>query len=1368
MANLPEIINIDFKEGAFSDWSIELEDFYAEEVASLLDSSQSIKSEILLCQKVSELEPYKVLVDLKGTSFLLGVYPERRKLYLAGPRLSNELFLIKCYELYSHYQLTEKQRESLEALKNHCEQIGQIKQEKSLTEVQRRSYFYDLPQIWSKNFEDINSRAQKIGEELLGQLRGYRPSLFERFSDYALGLCAHYALIRVHLLKFLALLPCLEHDKQGHEVKRNFLESIRRLIDDSQLAKQNKRRDQFRALDDSLILLFRFLFLTSQFIPSLFLARVIRYFVRLQAKRFIAGESIENISGAIKELSKSHRDVTLDQLGELVVSEAEAIHYLEKVKQIIKGFDKYYSKGEKNASGIYRAHVSIKVSALSHDFRPYAFDYTYSLVAPKLKEILLLAKEHQVFVNIDAEHYHFRDVVFKIYKKVLLETKELHDFDQTGIVIQAYLKDGYTHFQDVLDLAKERTLNMPIRLVKGAYWDAETIEAQAHNFIAPQFLNKEESDIHFRQLVFKTLENHQFLTLCLASHNYSDHCWAKSLRELRFNQAREIEHQCLHMTYEALSVGMGKQGWCVRNYIPIGDLIVGMAYLVRRIMENSSQVGVLTIMRSHKKDAVFYQPSEILFQKVKRDEIVWDTDVILNDSSFFNNSPARLYLKEDRDIVLGTLTQLKEKFPLDYSLNQDCKMIFSPSQENLLVGKINFVNQQESEVLIERLFHSKSKWWSGDNSILRYSILFKVAQYMRLHRAYLSAVICYEAGKTIEEALADVDEAVDFIHFYVREDFYWKRRFPQRAPRGIVGVIAPWNFPLAIATGMSCSALAAGNKVIFKSSEKTPLIAQIFTEILYKCGVPKDIFVHAPGDRDVGEVIVASEKVNAIIFTGSKAVGESIYKKTASTKRVVAEMGGKNAVIVTNNCELDETIQALLYSSFAHAGQKCSAASRIIIDKKIKDSFLMRYKAAVNDLKVGESFALESFVNPLITEGEKKRVLSNMEEAIKEANQHQGKVHVDRSKEALAGHCVGPVVIELPAKRVIHKESWAQREIFAPVVHLVEYETLDEAIYLFNEVSYALTGGVFAQSQDDIDYLLTQLEAGNLYVNRSNTGARVAIEPFGGFKLSGTGPKAGFRDYLKIFYAEAHLNEQVDTIESGSDYDYDLPRESKLLLSQRLKRVKSISEEIYLRYESFFHVLSEVNKERVGAFFKWLANSFEDHVGKEQPNHFIPGQLSYNNKSLIKKRGMLLCYSEIPSVLSFYHVFSALSLGCGLNLFCRNQQSFSFWSEFANLCYTHGISEFNLKVYFASEKIEHKALSDKEFDFVIIDASKEKTKEIIQECMKYDMGEKLKSYHTNTSAPCFYDWEGFVDQYIHVRSMAVNTLRYGAPMEIQF
>lgn len=1058
------------------------------------------------------LAPFRHQVDLDGVCLLAAFFPQQREIRLCHPVLGQELFLVK--------HGSEDGPPEWRTFCEHVRRVLELPMTESPTVWQLVTKAEKLPDLledrWRKMEKEVGERA----EELLQKMRAYRSSWFERISDGALNLTAHFALLRIHLLKFLAILPSLDHDRQGGEVKRVLLESLRRLISDHR-AKVARPLPFWIA---SSVAICRVILVC---IPAGLLAPTVRLLVQVAARRFIAGESIDQAETSLRSLRDSGRDATLDRLGELVVSEVEADRYMEEVLEMVEGLARQIPRGERNSSGINRAHISIKMSALCRDFRPEAFDAVYARVAPRLAKILLIAKQEEVFINIDAEHYAYRDLTFNIYRKVLLETPGLEDYADTGIVLQAYLRDGAKHLRDILALAKERKLTMPIRLVKGAYWDAETVEAEAHSFDAPEFLNKEETDLHYRQLIIEILASYPHLQLCLAGHNFADHCFGEILCRRDYPNHPPIEHQCLHMTYEALSVGMARMGWVVRNYVPVGSLLVGMAYLVRRIMENSSQVGVLTIMRSHRNSQGLIPPMDAYSTKLDRGDWKRDSSQVKLDGEFAPIAPLRPHLLEE----WGSFERAMERFRQErlgweyesaFSLHGPLEDIFSPGAPEVLVGRITFACKEDVSRAIEIADSAfKRGDWADLSAFWRASVLLRAASFLAIERNSLAALIVYEAGKTIPEALADVDEAVDFVNFYAREAF---QRPNTMAARGVVAAISPWNFPLAIPCGMISAPLAMGNAVILKSAEQTPLVAARLVDIFHRAGVPATSLIHLPGPGEsVGATLVESERVSCIAFTGSRAVGEMISSRAGRRLyhnqrsghsypvKVVAEMGGKNAIIVTANAEPDETVAGILFSAFGHAGQKCSAASRVIVDERIKDLLLERLSQAIKDLQVGRPFDPDCVVNPLIRQEERQRLLGQIADIRRETQEFGGKVHVDRSAEELPGWCFGPCLIELPLERALHSESYARRELFGPVLHLIPFKGLDNALKLFNSTDYALTGGVFSQSQDDIDYLTERMEAGNIYVNRNITGARVAIEPFGGFKFSGTGPKSTLR-----------------------------------------------------------------------------------------------------------------------------------------------------------------------------------------------------------------------------------------------------------------
>jgi RHH-type proline utilization regulon transcriptional repressor/proline dehydrogenase/delta 1-pyrroline-5-carboxylate dehydrogenase len=1350
----------DWKIIYYSHW----EDFFAQD-----DDLELQLNKIVDYAQNADFRDFRFAFEVKACQFLCGVFPGEKTIRISNKFMSSELTLSRLDE-YSPGALSADVRQ-------HMNLIASIPVENSPTQIDWITFQNQLVNFGVDEYASIDQDTHHLTKQLVKKVNEYRPSWFEKLSDFGLDLTANFMLIRIHLLKFLAVLPSLDHDKKGSEVKKIFLETLRRLIDDSQLAHAKGLKGQKRHLPNKYILLARMCMRISGFIPAPMLATLIRFAVSKMATRFIAGENIAKANKSLKELMLSGRDATLDQLGELVVSEREADEYMNKVLEIIHGLNEHTGKGNVNAAGILKAHVSIKVSALCSDFKPHAFDYTYDLVAPRLIKILQAAKKHEVFINIDAEHYHYRDLVFEIYAKVLLETESLKDFKHTGIVVQAYLRDAYAHFLEVVALANKREIRMPIRLVKGAYWDAETVEGDAHNFNAPQFLNKEETDIHFRQLVCEALKESDAIQLALASHNIQDHCFAEAVRKKNYPHAPVIEHQCLHMTYEALSMGLAKMGWATRNYIPIGNLLVGMAYLVRRIMENSSQVGILTIMRSHKKAFDPQSPLQVLRGKQMKGQIVYDPAIRELSRDFKNIYPLRTYVRSHFNLfkkIFNQETTKLKKAPV--CLDGDQKVI-SSSYPDLVLGNVHYDTPLEVNAKIEQLFQGFNETnWQDAGKGGRFAILIRFADYLLQQRESLSALIMLEAGKTVEEALADVDEAIDFVHFYVKSQLDLMIQHESFAAKGVIGVIAPWNFPLAIPCGMTVAALAAGNAVILKPAEQTPLICKKMVELAYKAGVPESILQVSLGEAATGKAIVEHELISGIVFTGSKAVGENIYYQLKGQytsdryhfkpvlKTAITEMGGKNAIIVTNNCELDETVAGIIYSSFAHSGQKCSAASRIIIDNKVKESFIHRFVDAVKDLKVGVADDFSTMVNPLITLEDQNRVKKMVQDARKEAQGTGGRILLDESSQDYPGFCVGPALFEVNKKVALDNKSIAQTEVFGPVVHLVGYDTLEEAVKIFNSTNYALTGGIFGQSQDDIDYLMPRLEAGNLYINRPNTGARVAIEPFGGFKMSGTGPKAGSIDYLRSF--NRIQNDDVEKMTIGKKTNSELPamvKNSGLHYSNRMEKLNRFFDQLIHQYEVYFKEVREEHKEQLVSLHDYLLAKDNYLTIKEFPNRYIPGQMSFDKKDFgIGQVLMLTSNASFDMSLLSYFLIN-LSIGNGLTILCHND-SYAMWKKLVDLATCCGFSRFNLQVCELSHE-SFETLAARPYRLVLVD-KKLTANDIVKVALRPHFDNFLRKIIICGENAESEDWYGHLIDLTLSRSFAINTMRHGAPLEL--
>ena len=1379
-----ECFLIESKKLERSDWHVDWYQHWGDFLWQDDDFSRELHQIISLVNDKKLENDFRLSIEIKTSQFLLAVLPAQKRFLLASKFLGTELSL-------SHLIMDAQSdaQSEVELFKKHINSIASIPVENTPPVIDQVTYRWSLPDLTNDKILEVENDTQSLVKEVVEKVNEYRSGIFEKMSDFGLDLTANYMLIRIHLLKFLAVLPSLDHDKNGTEVKKIFLETLRRLIDDSSLAKEKKLKGQKRGLPKKYIFPMKIVQSLAKVVPAKILVYLIRYSVAKMATRFIAGEDITKVRPAIDQLMQSGRDATLDQLGELVVSEREADEYMNSVLEIIQGLQSHIEVGSTNSAGILRAHVSIKVSALCSDFKPHAFDYTYNLVAPRLIRILKAAKKHQVFINIDAEHYHYRDLVFEIYKKVLLDTQELHDFADTGIVVQAYLRDGHQHFEQVVELAKQRAICMPIRVVKGAYWDAETVEARAHNFNAPQFLNKEETDIHFRQIIILALENYEHIQLAVASHNIQDHCFAESYRNKYFSNAPKIEHQCLHMTYEGLSEGLAKMGWATRNYIPIGNLLVGMAYLVRRIMENSSQVGILTIMRSHTKAFDHVSPLQTLRNKQSKSQIAYDSAIKLVDSRFRNIYPVRMYLKRHFNYFKSIFNVELDKLKKGNSFLEGDISVHSSSYPELQLGKVKYDSPEEVSQKIEFLFKGfLENTWKENFNNARYVTLFKFADILLQKREELTTLIMMEAGKTVEEALADVDEAIDFVQFYAKAQIDSVLNNSELRPKGVFGVIAPWNFPLAIPCGMTVAALATGNSVILKPAEQTPLISLKMVELAYLAGVPEEVLQISIGQAETGKAIVSHDLVSGIVFTGSKAVGESIYYQLKGQftsdrypfkpvlKTVITEMGGKNAVIVTNNCELDETVEGIIYSAFAHSGQKCSAASRIIIDNQVKESFVNRFVDAVRDLKVGVSDDFSSTVNPLITEEDQLRVKEMVKRARTEVQNTGGKILLDESQKEYPGFCVGPAIFEVNADIALSAKSVAQTEIFGPVVHVIGYDDIEQAVEIFNSTQYALTGGVFSQSQDDIDYLMPRLQAGNIYINRSNTGARVAIEPFGGFKMSGTGPKAGSAQYLRAFNRiEKSGTETHHDVKWGEHSLPSMVKNSGLHLQNRINKTISFVDSLVSQFEVHFNHVSEEQKQQLISLGDYLKSPMNNLEQREIPNRYVPGQLSFNKISLGVGAVAMFVGSKLDVVQISYLTMN-LMIGNGVTVICQNEEAYTHWNNILRLAMSAGFSNFNFQVLWPSLASVQKLL-EREYAIVAFDEtlffnnsinnSLIKDEDILlQMAMTPKFNHFLRKVIIMQEQISGLDWDEYLQDLTLARSYAINTMRHGAPLEI--
>ena len=909
----------------------------------------------------------------------------------------------------------------------------------------------------------------------------------------------------------------------------------------------------------------------SSFAPALVAAPVKANVVSMAAQ-FVAGETPADLVERIRQNTKLGLATTIDLLGETVVSEAEADVFLQRNLDVLDTIAAAFAKEPApafsdvavNDTALPRLNLSVKVSALTPDVHPADPENSIAALKKRLRPILRRAREVGAFINFDMESYKLKDLTLALFKSILeepefaigsslsaLSSQLRSPLATVGIAMQAYLRDCEHDLRDLIAWARKNNRPIGVRLVKGAYWDYETILAQQRDWPIPVWSKKPESDANYEKLSALLLENIDIVAPAFASHNVRSCAHAIAQAERLKIDPRAYEFQALYGMADELKSALLANGSRVREYCAIGELLPGMAYLVRRLLENTSNEGFLRIknMGEATKDQLLRNPVEQLEQWHRRPADESEDSAAGRRSHSFRNAPNTDFTlaakREELRAALGRVSaSLGQRWPLVIGGKKisDREWIAStnPARPSQVIGQWARATIADADAAVAAA-RAAQPAWARLTADERAKILERVADLMEARRPELNALLILEAGKPWLEADGDVSEAIDFCRFYavemrrldqpiVTQAVPGERCVQRWTPRGTGVVIAPWNFPLAILCGMTVAPLVAGNTVIMKPAEQTSVIAGTFMEILTVAGVPAGVVNFLPGfGEDVGAHLVAHPQIDFIAFTGSRAVGTKIWETAGRTlpgqatlKKVVCEMGGKNALIIDTDADLDEAIPATLYSAFGFAGQKCSALSRLIVLAEIHDAFVERLIAGAAATPVGDPQKPGTVVGPVIDADAQKKILSMIETGKKEAKlAWQGAL--PPTVATSGGHFVPPTIFT----QVKPGAAIAREEIFGPVFAVIKVRDLDEAIMVANSTDYALTGGLFSRSPRALERAERELMCGNLYLNRGITGAIVERHPFGGFKMSGGGTKAGGKGYLENFLFPRAIVENV-------------------------------------------------------------------------------------------------------------------------------------------------------------------------------------------------------------------------------------------------
>ena len=874
-------------------------------------------------------------------------------------------------------------------------------------------------------------------------------------------------------------------------------------------------------------------------------ASVARRNIARMAEQFIVGTDTTTAVEGLHRLWRRGSAFTVDLLGEKTVTGSEADRYAARVTALLSALleatphwapDDHLERDD--VGPLPRVNVSIKPTALAPSYSPLTREDGLTQAKARLRPMLRLARsdgtaQSPAFVYLDMEHYDVKDVTLQLFREVLDEP-EFADME-AGIVLQAYLKDSHRDLADLIEWSGGRRRPITVRLVKGAYWDTETVVSRAEGWPVPVFEHKAETDANFERCVRVLHDHHDKVRAAFGSHNLRSIAYAVTDARRRGIPDTGYEIQMLYGMAEPIHAAIRRIGLRLRVYAPVGELVPGMAYLVRRLLENTSNESFVRrrFVEGRDLDELLAPPSVTSLPELGAAPTRSPTDE-RDPAPYEPEPPAEWRRQSARSAFASAVTSAGRALGREVPAMIDGRAVTTtssiasvdPAAPSVRVAWSASCGAQEADEAVDVARRSWAQW-SRTPAEARAGVLFRAAEWMRARRRDLAALEVYEAGKPWKEADADVCEAIDFCEYYGREMLRLAQGGAVQSPpgeanslhyrpRGVGVVIAPWNFPLAIPTGMVTAALVAGNTVCFKPAEQTPLVGHALYEALMAGGLPPGCLALLPGvGEEVGAHLVEHPDVAFVTFTGSQAVGLGIIERAAihrpgqrQVRRVVAEMGGKNALVVDADADLDQAVPAAVYSAFGYAGQKCSACARLIVVDAVHDEVVERLVGATRVLRVGHPKHMGTQVGPLIDADAHKRVSAYVEAAPSE-----GTVVLAHRDVPDDGFFVGPTIVT----DVQPQSPLAREEIFGPVLAVLRAESFEEAIALANDTDYALTAGVFSRSPANIRFAAEEMRGGNVYVNRTTVGAVVGRQPFGGYGLSGVGSKAGGPDYLMQF-----------------------------------------------------------------------------------------------------------------------------------------------------------------------------------------------------------------------------------------------------------
>lgn len=875
-----------------------------------------------------------------------------------------------------------------------------------------------------------------------------------------------------------------------------------------------------------------------------FVRTAMRQAMRIMGHQFVMGRTIdEALKRSVKKENRLYR-YSFDMLGEAALTSADAVRYFDAYHDAI---GRIGSAPHGQTGDIFSAaSISVKLSALHPRYSYLQRDRVMSELVPRITELAMHAKTSGIALTIDAEEAERLEISLQVFERVYRATA-LRGYEGLGLAVQTYQRRARDVVTFLAALAGDVGRRIPVRLVKGAYWDTEIKRAQEQGLTSyPVFTRKAHTDVSYLACARQALSAGEALYPQFATHNA--HTLASVLHYA--GSRRDYEFQRLHGMGEDLYaeiIDPDKYARTCRVYAPVGSHEDLLPYLVRRLLENGANTSFV---------------NRIVDESIEVEDIVADPLEATRDNAFVPHpaivTPANLFAAErlnsqginlpDPNVSVDLLARVQAAADMPHAghpivggaaMPGHEEASRNPSDTSHVVGICQMASPQHVDAALDQAAAGQMAW-NRTPADERANILNCAADLFEKHSAELLALCVAEAGKTIPDAISELREAVDFLRYYAAQasKLYGE---PSELPgptgerntlslrgRGVFVCISPWNFPLAIFTGQVAAALAAGNAVLAKPAEQTPLVAFRAIQLLLEAGIPTSVLHFLPGDgASIGGRAVADRRVAGVAFTGSTETARVINKTLANRDGpiavFIAETGGQNAMFVDSSALPEQVVLDSVYSAFNSAGQRCSALRLLCLQEEIATRVIELLVGHMHELQIGEPSLLSTDIGPVIDDAARSLLDAHVEKM------HQAATIVHRCDlptETAKGTFFAPTLIEIGNLDVL------QQEVFGPVLHILRYRSKDMAatIDAVNATGFGLTMGLHSRIDSRARYIEERSGAGNIYINRNMIGAVVGVQPFGGRGLSGTGPKAGGPHYLPRFGTEITVSNNISAV----------------------------------------------------------------------------------------------------------------------------------------------------------------------------------------------------------------------------------------------